>query len=99
MAKGSTVRGFSHSLGERELPRVEMIMAAEDNIKLLVDGWPALSSGSLRQACDVIRRLGFKPGDEYTMVIPNRSQVTVRLRTPEQRANGVSPIVRKGDSK
>jgi len=69
-------------------------MTDADTATLYVDG-RCTSQGPLKQATDIIHRLGFRPGDEYTMVMPTGTQVTVRLRTPEERANGVSAIARR----
>jgi hypothetical protein len=79
---------------ESRLPQVVLHMADADNATLFVNGVRA-SAGPIKQATDIIRKIGFGPGDEFQMVHPNGSQVVVRLRTPEERANGVSAIARR----
>ena len=100
----SRIEGFSLSLGasslarmlkpERKLPRVVLHMIDADRAQLFVDGRPA-TTGPLSEATNKIREIGYRPGDEFQMVHPNGEQLMVRLRTPEERAAGVSAIARR----
>jgi hypothetical protein len=52
-------------------------------------------TGSLEKATAIMRQLGFETGDEYKMITATGKQAIVRLRTAEERANGVSAIARR----
>jgi hypothetical protein len=77
---------------ERELPHVSLHMSDDNNGTLFVNGVRA-STGPISEATAVIRKIGYRAGDQFEMIHPNGSQVMVRLRTPEEREAGVSAIV------
>jgi hypothetical protein len=78
---------------ESRLPHVSLRMIDADNAELVINGIRA-SAGPLTEATAMIKKIGYGPGDEFEMVHPNGSQLIVRLRTPEDRAAGVSAIAR-----
>jgi hypothetical protein len=63
-------------LKQRKLPHVVLHMA--DTATLFVNGVRA-STGPIKQATDVIRKIGYGPGDEFQMHHPNGEQLMVRL--------------------
>jgi hypothetical protein len=103
---GSMIPGFSLSVGgdaltrllklveRKPLPHVSLHMADENTATLFIDGVRA-SSGPVREAANKIRELGYRAGDEFQMHHPNGEQLMVRMRTPEERASGVSAIARR----
>jgi hypothetical protein len=101
---GNGMSGFSLSFSgsslarllksERPPSKIELHMIDADRAQLFVDGWPAMT-GSLEKATAIMRQLGFETGDEYKMITATGKQAIVRLRTAEERANGVSAIARR----
>lgn len=96
--------GFSLSLGasslarmlkpERKLPHVVLHMTDADTATLFINDVRA-SAGPLSEATDIIRKIGYRAGDEYEMLHPNGTRLMVRWRTREEREAGLSAIVRR----
>jgi hypothetical protein len=76
-------------------PEVTMLFpnGVDGLCKLFADGRPVLT-GTLREACAALKKLGLQPGDTYTLCRPDIGiEQVIRYRTAAERTAGVPVTV------